>query len=397
MKILIVSSRVPWPLRDGGAIASYQMLKGLKDQGNDITLFALNTRKHFATVETINEHFAFCNVHTHPVDTSPRAFSAVMHLLRNVSYNISRFDSAPAVERLRDLLKKESFELVLFDGLYSTPLLKAIETDNSVIKVLRQHNVEYRIWEKLSQSESGLLKRWYYRILAGQLKKYETGILNSFDAILPITNEDEEEMRKYCSHQTFFTCEVGVEMQEEEFIHKPDNMRFFHIGSMEWIPNRNGVEWLIREVWPVVITSLPTAEMHLAGKGLSISDAAFQGNGIVNHGEVASATEFMKSNGIMCIPLFSGGGIRVKLLEALAMCIPVVATPIAAAGVDLQNRKDLYIAETATEFAQSMIELARYPELSSAIGKHGHDTVKKKYMLNHLMKDLNQFLHSLVR
>lgn len=397
MKILFVSSRVPWPLRDGGAIASYQMLKGLKDQGNEITLFAFNTKKHFVSEETISKQFTFCRVHTHEIDTTPRLISALAHLLRNRSYNISRFNSATAVEQLRALLEKEAFDLVLFDGLYSTPLLDAIDSGNQAKKVLRQHNVEFRIWEKLSISESNILKRWYYRILAGQLKKYETGILKVFDAILPITIEDKDEMHQYCSHQTYFTCEVGVDIQDGEQDYEIIANRFFHIGSMEWIPNRNGVEWLIAEVWPLVKAAMPQAELHLAGKGLNRKSEALQGNGIFIHGEVDSAAEFMKSNGIMCIPLFSGGGIRVKLLEALAMSVPVVATPIAAAGINLENRKDLYISETAKDFAKSMIDLAGNPELSAAIGKHGREAVIKRYTLSHLMKELHLFLQSLVR
>lgn len=389
MKILVIGSRVPWPLRDGGAIATFNMLKGLAAAGADVTYFTFNTRKHFADEATIAEHFPFCRVVTSYLDATPTATGALFHLLTGRNYNISRFFSEKAEKELTSLLIRESFDIIQFEGLYATPLLRA-GMPAGVPLVLRQHNVEYLIWEKLAASTPAMHKRWYYRLLASQLSKYERGTVRKFDALVPITEDDRTELEKMHPAASMHTMPVGLDLEKTVRI-SPVKGQCFHIGSMEWIPNREGVQWLVQEVWPLVRARNQQAQLHLAGKGLHKDDPDFSASGVFVHGEVADAQAFMAGHGVMCVPIFSGGGIRVKIIEAMAAGIPVLSTRTGAAGIPLTDGVHAELADTPEDFAQKLLMLMEDPDRLA----QARDFAATHFDLKTLSEDLLKFYKSL--
>ncbi len=394
MKILVVGSRIPWPLKDGGAIAIYRMLKGLNDAGADVVFFSYNTRKHFVSEKDISLHFSFCKVYSHFVDTTPSLAGAIQHLFNGKNYNISRFYNSEAMHALSRIVEEESPDLIHFDSLYSTPLLPAVRGKN-IPMVLRQHNAEFKIWEKLAATASNPLKKWYFRHLASQLKTYELATLREFNAVVPITAEDKEVFAAAVPGLKYHTCSVGIPETEAQSEFNPEQPCFFHIGSMEWMPNVQGVNWLLAEVWPLLKAKLPRAVLHLAGKGMRPNDASFSGPDVIAHGEVASAEEFMLNCGIMCIPLFSGGGVRVKMLEAMSLGIAVVSTETGASGAGAHHGTHFLQASTATEFADAMHQLAINSELRNRLIKSAGKMVSEQYGLACLSSELLKFYESL--
>jgi glycosyltransferase involved in cell wall biosynthesis len=394
MKILVVGSRVPWPLNDGGAIAIYRMLQGLSQAGAEVLFFSYNTHKHHVSATDLEQHFSFCRVFTFNIDTTPRILGALKNLISGENYNISRFYSAEAIRALSAVVKDHAPDLVHFDSLYSTPLLPAVRGKNIPL-VLRQHNAEFKIWEKLAATASNPFKKWYFSHLAKQLKNYELATLREFDAVIPITNEDKDVFLHHVPGVKCHVCSVGLPETVQKATFNPAEPAFFHIGSMEWMPNVQGVQWLVSEVWPLLRQKLPNAVLHLAGKGMPANDFRFTAPGVVVHGEVPSSEHFMMSGGIMCVPLFSGGGIRVKLLEAMSMGIPVVSTDIGAAGAGAHHGTHLLLASTADEFAQAMQNLAIDAELRMRLTNSAEDMVSAHYGLATLSADLLKFYKSL--
>lgn len=390
MKILVIGSRVPWPLRDGGAIATYNMLKGLSAAGADVTYFTYNTRKHFADEGTIAANFPFCRVITTYLDATPTAAGALFNLIAGRNYNISRFFSAKAERELAGLLSSEKFDIIQFEGLYATPLLRA-GMPAGVPLVLRQHNVEYRIWKKLAESTPAWHKRWYYRLLANQLKQYESATVSRFNALIPITVDDGEVLHEMSPEAKMHTMPVGLELSAIGRVN-PVKGQCFHLGSMEWIPNREGVHWLVHEVWPLVRAENPRASLHLAGKGMVVNESAFMADGVEVHGEIADARAFMAEHGVMCVPLFSGGGIRVKIIEAMAAGIPVISTETGTAGIPIDAGVHAELADSPHDFARKLLTLMAHPE------KHAEARAfaASHFDLRHLSEELLKFYQSLV-
>jgi len=303
MKLLVIGNRVPWPLHDGGAIATYGMLRSLAENGAEVHFFTFNTKKHFAEIATIEKYFGFCKVYLQPLDAGVRVGKALLNLLTGGSYHMERYDDGRAALALGELMDSEGFDVVLVEGLYSVPVyLRAVPARRyNTPAAYRAHNLEHQIWARLATATANPLKKWYLQLQAKRLQKFEQRIWSTFQAIVPIVKTDAHVIKQYLegiksTSQTapitlFHTYQPGIAIERPfAFIHKP--LSLFHIGSMEWQANEQGVIWFLQKVWPLLLVKYPQAKFHLAGKGLSKSDPRFFQTGVINHGDSARCRRF---------------------------------------------------------------------------------------------------------
>ncbi|MEY3982963.1 MAG: hypothetical protein RL160_520 [Bacteroidota bacterium] len=370
MNILVVGSRIPYPLHDGGAIATFNQLKSYAALGHQVTLCSLNTRKHYVAQDTMDTVFPFLrNVQAVEANTDIRIIPALRSLLEGSSYNMVRFDVPEMHEKLRELCAAETFDLIQLEGLFTTPYISSIRASTQAPILLRQHNVEFRIWEKLAANSGIGLKRWYLNLLARRLKKYELSQLSKVDLVAAITEEDAQDMQRYCPEALMITAPAGIELPND--ITEGDPLHSYHLGSMEWMPNKEGVQWLLSEVWPKVKAVEPRAMLHLAGKGLSKDFFQELPEGVINHGEVPDAASWYAPFGISVVPLHAAGGIRMKTLEAMAAGKNVVSTTAGARGLPVQHLRELLIADSADAFADALLSLIQDEALRTKLQQEG--------------------------
>ncbi|MBL7811769.1 MAG: glycosyltransferase [Bacteroidetes bacterium] len=397
MKILVLGSRIPWPLRDGGAIATYGMLKALSAKA-EVTFFSYNTRKHFCDEETIQRHFTFCKVLTHYLDANTKPLPAVRSLIAGTSYNIARFDNPSARKKLESLLRTETFDIVHFEGLYTAPFFPVVKAFHNGGTILRQHNKEAEIWKRLAANTPAGAKKWYLNQLAARLEEYENRTLPQFDAIVAITRADSAHFRKLAPASSHFVYPAGVEVSDLEGagVSEPIPNTVFHLGSMEWMPNRDGLKWFITDVWPTVYAATG-ATLHIAGKSLNKADREFVGTGVVNHGEVADANRFIQPFSIMIVPLHSGSGIRIKTLESMLQGKAIVTTTVGIQGIDAENGREVVIADSASDFARAVIALLQNPEHANRLGEAARKLVTEHFSVAGNTERLLEFYREILR
>jgi glycosyltransferase involved in cell wall biosynthesis len=430
MKILVVGNRVPWPLHDGGAIATYGMLRSLAENGAEVDFFSFNTKKHFAENTIIEKYFGFCKVHLVSLDASVKPLKALWNLLFGGSYHMERYDNLEAAVELYDLIQSSNYDCVMAEGLYSMPIALRVmkqlsvkadglgsneirdNSNESVQKkpikwVYRSHNLEYQIWERLAISEQQPLKRWYLDLQSKRLKRYEIDAWCQMDAIVPIVETDSNVIQATVSEihkknlrnsgysvanqPQIHVYQPGIAIESPfAFVHRP--LSIFHIGSMEWQANEQGVMWFLKKVWPRVLSAQPNVKFHLAGKGLSKTDPRFFQTGIVNHGEVDDAEVFMQSRGVMIVPIQAGSGIRIKSLEAMALGVPVVSTSIGAQGLTVESGTQMLIADDPEGFADGIIQLLLNPAASQEMTQQARVYVEQHHNLKRNTAELLAFL-----
>ena len=430
MKILVVGNRVPWPLHDGGAIATYGMLRSLAENGAEVDFFSFNTKKHFAENAIIEKYFGFCKVHLVSLDAGVKPLKALWNLLFGGSYHLERYDDLEGAVELYDLIQSSNYDCVMVEGLYSMPITWRVMKQMSVrpnnggmdvdprnsnetiqkepIKwVYRSHNLEYQIWERLAISTPQPLKKWYLALQSKRLKRAEIDAWCRMDAIVPIVETDSLVIRTALTEiqqinggdsdsrqPEIHVYQPGIAIERPfAFIHQP--MSLFHIGSMEWQANEQGVMWFLNKVWPLVLSAQPNAKFHLAGKGLSKQDPRFFQSGIVNHGEVSNAEDFMHEHGVMIVPIQAGSGIRIKSLEAMALGVPVVSTSVGAQGLTVESGTQMIIADDPAGFADGIIQLLLNPAASQAMTQHARVYVEQHHNLKRNTAELLAFLQSL--
>ncbi len=348
MKVLQLSYRLPVPPKDGGAIGIWHLLKAYAALGHELHFIGFNTDKHHID-ETLAQSLLAPYVKKAdfiPLKTTPTVIGALQALLNRQSYHISRFESQAMEKQIVEKLQAETFDLIHLDGVFMAPYIDTIRKHSKAKIILRAHNIEFKIWEGLAEAASGL-KRIYLKHLAKQLKAYELKAWAKADVIAAI---NLDELKFIQNHQKTYLLEAGW-FAENEMI-KPANQDFFHIGSMEWMPNKVGMEWFLKEVWPQFFAAHPKATLHLAGRGLEKEIALPEG--VVNHGEVESAKAFMQAHGTMLVPLFHGAGVRIKLIEAFSLGIPCICSDKGMEGLNAKINLDYLSANSSEEWLKSM-------------------------------------------
>lgn len=397
IKILQVSNRVPWPLNEGGNIGIYNYTKAYRELGHDVTLYCLDAQKHNTPIkEASSELSKYAKLYIHPIDTDINLEDAIKHLVKNKSYNVSRFYNTIFEEELTKLLSKESFDLVQLEGTFVGPYISSIRKVHKGLLSLRMHNVEFEIWQRLAQNEKNPLKKLYLNILAKQLKKYESKIIRQVDTIVPVTDQDQTKFSKLYPEGIFKTIPAGINLNTWEFSPSKTTNRWYHIGSMEWHANAEAIDWYIENIHPLIIKNNTDYSLNLAGKGIDI--ALFELIPQVNVTEnVNNAYDFVNSNDVCIVPLKSGSGIRLKILEAMAAGKLVITTTIGAQGINYINQKHLLIADTPTEFLSIFKKLNNHQIDFQGIIKNARTLIEKQYATKALAKKQLLFYRELLK
>ena len=164
---------------------------------------------------------------------------------------------------------------------------------------------------------------------------------------------------------------------------------------MDWNPNIRGVEWLTKEVWPIVRKSIRDAKLILAGRNMPDTFHSDPDKGIEVLGEIKRASEFFKRQGIMTIPIHSGSGMRVKAIEGMSAGLPTVSTTIGVCGLDLEHGKHALIADSAEDFSTALIDLLRDTELANELAISGKNHIQKKFSNRLIISELTEFFDTI--
>ena len=382
MNILILCTKMPYPPKDGGAIATLNLATSLSDTGNSVTLLSFNTHKHFFPVESIPlEILEKVTFHDVAVNTSIKPGKLLRNLLLSRKpYIAERFLNETFRDRLREILVDSTWDIVQLEGPYFLDYLPVIREHSSARIALRAHNVEHQIWQKSWKSSWNPLKRLYLKDLSRRIRNYEIAILRKVDQLVAISEVDREQLLNLQPGLPSITIPTGLDLSTYH-IYEPQSLKsMLFIGALDWSPNIEALEWLIREVFPKVIAADEEIGLHVAGRNAIESlQPLLSQRGIHYHGEVNDAKDFISAYHVMAVPLFRGSGMRIKILEGLALGKCIVTTPVGAQGMELEDGVHLHIADNPADFASKLTHAIQNPMESARIGHQGREMVREKF------------------
>jgi len=369
----MLANKVPYPPNDGGAFATLNMAVGLAESGAKVTLLAMSTPKHPSTENDFPKDLRDrIDVKTVFVNTNLSPFKAMANLLFSKhAYNAQRFISHKFASAIQLVLNQQRFDIVQLEGLYLYPYVDLIRKHFAGKIAFRAHNVEHEIWERSASIQQNLLKKWYFTILSKRIKSAEISLLQRVDMLVPISLRDEQILKQLGFKGASLASPTGFRIGNA--VEVSNNFEFpslFHLGSLDWIPNQEGISWFLDNCWPHVLSSVPNAKFYLAGRNapkLLIERIAEYPN-VVYVGEVENSSNFMQSKAVMIVPLLSGSGMRIKIVEGMALGKAIVTTTIGAEGIAVEDGKHLAIADTPLHFAKRVVELLLSKEETMKIG-----------------------------
>ncbi len=392
MNILLLCNRIPFPLKDGGAIAIHNMIKGLKNAGNTVDVFSLNTKKHFVPSDEIPKYFNINGQLIYvDIDTSVKPIDAFLNLFGTKSYNIERFYQNHVNEKLIEILSNNSYDLIQIEGLFMLPYLETIRKYTTVNISYRAHNIESQIWSRLAASAVGV-KKWYLELLSKRLLAYETVMPGLVDSIIPITADDAMFFKKYFPSKRIVISPAGVDLENFKNIDiHPIAKSFFHLGALNWMPNQEAVTWLLTSIFQKLIAKRSDFSIYIAGKHTPERFYEYQNSNVVVLGEVDDAVEFMCRHEVMLVPLLSGSGMRLKIIEGMALAKAIISTSIGAEGINYTHQKNILIANTDEEFVEAIEFLLNHPEKINELGNAAKKLIQEEYDNNSVVTKLSTF------
>ena len=370
--------------------------RGLLNAGHRVKVLAMETDKHPMLRGRMSaDYVEQTQIESVYVDLGIKLVPAAVAMLCGESYHVKRYVSPDFAAKLKEVLQSGDFEVIHVESIFLTPYVPLIRKYSKAAVILRAHNVENLIWRQVAENARHGFKRWYLKHLALTLRAYELEHVNDYDGVACITGIDADYFRRNGCRRPIEVIPFGIEPPPQPQV-ASNPKALFHIGAMDWIPNQEGVAWLLEEVWPEIHRAVPEARLYLAGRKMPEQWTAKTIPGVEVLGEVPDAAGFIADKQINIVPLLSGGGIRVKIIEAMSMGKTVVSTTVGAQGIDYIDGEHLLIADSPEAFAMQVKRCIDSPDYGREIGAAAARLIHDNYNTATLTARLIAFYNRII-
>jgi glycosyltransferase involved in cell wall biosynthesis len=390
-ELLMITQVLPFPADAGPKIKTFNLLRYLS-QYYSISLVSFvrsdNTAAHIAELKK------YCR-EVHTVLMKRSKVKDVLALARSLPgkqpFLMVRDDVPEMRNLLRELTARKNFAAVHADqlnmGQYALPL-------SIPVKVLDEHNAVWTIADRLRKGQKNPLKKMVLRLESFKLRKYEQAICKKFEAVLAVSAEDETALGLPCH-----IIPIGVDAEGIEPLKlTPDSTNLVSLGTMFYPPNIEGALWFAREVFPLIQKERPEATYTIIGARPPevVRQLTLQNPGIRVAGYVEDLRPVLQTSAGLVVPLLSGGGMRVKILDALALGLPIVSTGVGAEGIELEDGKNVLLADTPQEFAGACLKLLEPTEVGENLAQAGRKLALEKYDFRVAYRPINAIYQKLI-
>jgi polysaccharide biosynthesis protein PslH len=383
MRLLWLKTELLHPVDKGGRIRTYQMLRAI-------------AREHHVTYLTLDDGTAAPDAAARaseycaepvtvpfrpPARHSPGFFAALLaNLASPLPYAIARYRSPAFAARLRAELARAVPDVLVCDFL--TPAVNLPAGPLPCPSVLFQHNVEAQIWRRHVEVARGV-RRAYFGLQYGRMRAFEARACRRFDRVIAVSAEDAEHFRREYGVADPRWVPTGVDVEyfrpDPSVAREPGHLVF--TGSMDWMPNADGIGFFVREVLPLVRREVPEARLTVVGRdpGPELQALAAGSRGVTFTGRVPDVRPWLARAAASVVPLRVGGGTRLKIYEALAMECPVASTSIGAEGLPLRDGLHLLLGDDPPALARACVWLLRDRDRAAAMAAAAARYVRERF------------------
>ncbi|MFN7140433.1 MAG: glycosyltransferase [Limisphaerales bacterium] len=385
LRILWLKTGPLHPLDTGGKIRTYNMLRQLKSRNEVHYLSLCPTGTDEKNLKLAGEYSQkqFWIPWTETPKNSLKFFGELAtNFFSALPYVIQKYQSSAMAAKIEELDKYGNYDLIICDFL--TPSINLFRHGRPRTPVLLfQHNVESIIWKRLFEKSSGALKRNYFRNQWQRMLAFEKEACEKCDGVVAVSEEDARLFKDELKLKNVLgAVPTGVDVKFFSGV-KAERKRksLVFLGSMDWMPNIDGVEYFNAEIYPKVKKQFPDVKFTIVGRNPpeKIRKLAAEDSSIHVTGTVPDVRPFVAESEVMIVPLRVGGGTRIKIFEAMANGIPVVSTTIGAEGLPVTHGKHILLADSPEDFANCIARLFNNAEERKQIGESGLTLVAEQF------------------
>jgi sugar transferase (PEP-CTERM/EpsH1 system associated) len=381
MRILWVKAGGLVPLDSGGKIRSYHILKGLARR-HQVTLYTYYREHPNDAHHTLDGLFA--RVLCRPLRiATPRGFRDCANYVRlffsSYPHTMSRYYRAEVAAEVRELARSGKYDVIVCDFLVPG---RVIPWDDSASKVFFAHNVEALIYRRQYKAARHPITKLCAWRESQATARVEQKYVRLADHVLTVSEEDRRYFSRLTDPSKITAIPTGVDL--EYFLPENEGCQtntLVFTGSMDWLPNEDAMIFFAQMILPRVRRRVPNVSVLIVGRrpspkirALEISDP-----GIRVTGTVEDVRPYLRQGAVFIVPLRVGGGTRLKIFEAMAMGKAVVSTSVGAEGLPVEHGKNILIADSAQEFAESVTGLLQDPVRCRDLGRAARELVEREY------------------
>lgn len=398
MKVLFITPYVPSPPTFGGQRRIHGLMRALHKR-HTLSLLALHN-----PIDPIDEwlertrgFYPDTELFVQPafgLQGRAKRTAQLRSLFELRSWDAISHRNEAMMSRLRERLARETWDAVVVEFAQMTVNLKGLP--RGVPCVVDEHNVEYDLQRRSATSSSSPLRRTFLEANWRKLRREELAAWRTFDGVSVTSPRDLSIVQAHAPRTRCILSPNGVDLDEftpPAAAPEPDTVIF--VGAHNYFPNADGLRFLFAEIWPLVLAARPSVQLRVVGPLPPVDILALRPPNVMFVGYVTDIVAEVGRAAISIAPLRIGGGTRLKILEALALARPVVATSIGAEGIDVRHGRDLLLADAPRDFADALLRLLAQPGEAAALGQRGRRLVQEAYswdasaaQLEHLLEEL---------
>jgi len=379
MKLLWIKTDFLHPTTRGGQIRTLELLRQLHRR-HEVHYVAFHDPRQ---PEGLSRAPEYCSK-AYPIDFQLRDKSSpaflrelIAGLFSSMPVTIRRCRSAEMRRRIEELIAAERFDRVICDFLSPAPNIPELSSC-----VLFQHNVEAMIWKRRAEHAGDPLRRYYLKLQADRMVCYEGEVCRKAKTVIAVSESDAALMREWYGVRRAEAVPTGVDSEYfKPRAPAPPSADLVFVGSMDWAPNIDGIDWFQREVLPLILRSKPECSIAIVGRTPppAVQKLAERYPFIQVTGTVPDVRPWLWGAKLSIVPLRVGGGTRLKIFEAMAAGAPVVSTMIGAEGLGARDGDTIRIADTPEDFAAACLALLENPAERERLSGRAIRMVTEKY------------------
>lgn len=400
MKILWVIPKWTFPVSDGARVATDRLIKNTKLAGATIDVICFANFDEKVDISFMQSEWQVDNVtvirRVLPKEKLKLAWYYLKKILRYplMPLTVTSFMGKGLAEELANSLKGKQYDNILLDGLHiAAPLWKNgnVVCPKGIEKIIyRAHNVEADLWKTAAKNKKNFLFKLFLMYQYFLMKRFEDKVVKKSDAVCPISQEDFDFLENRTNSKMSLTP-LGMNFKNQlDFIDK-EKLEILYIGRLDWPPNKDGLEWFLKNVWPKLMEKRKDIQLNIAGSGNSSWLQAYANlEGVNLLGFVDDINDAYKNCDLTIAPIFYGSGTRIKVLESYAKGRAMITTKMSVQGSTL-DEKSVYFADTEDEWIKTLLDLKMNDEVKRK-AQYGNEHLAKSFDSLSVAKNFYSFL-----
>lgn len=392
LNIVFITMELPYPANSGGRIYTWERLNQIKKYNNNIFLFSLKEKNEVVEYDKLSQICYKVNVY----ERGSKYLRGIVNFCKPYPV-ISRY-SKEMYEAIQNVIRSNNIDIIIID---IPEMLLNCPMDNNIPKILTQHNIEYEVLKSIAKDSNNIMKKVIFYIEYLKMKKFEHKFYSSglIDGYVFISEEELVEFKKYFDIKNYVVISQGYDIKNCDVVNKTTDQSekvIVFTGKMNYQPNIEAVKWFSNEIFRNIKLKIDNVKFYIVGKLPTEEVKALSTEDIIVTGEVESIEPYIKKADLVVIPLKSGGGVKIKLFEALGNGKLVVTTDKGIEGTEFKNNIHVLVANNENDFSEACIRLIGGMEQYSYLVENSIDLIDNLYSWQSLGRKYDDFLLNVV-